>query len=736
MAVVLLCPARLAAQAVEQVVVTAGARSDARAVEPDAVNMSGTLTVAQSLNENVPSVFLSDTESNPFQADIYYRGFNASAVLGSAEGLAVYQNGDRINEAFGDTVLWDVVPLFAVSRIEVLPGSDPVLGLNALGGAVALDMKTGFDWQGEEAGVEGGSFGRAKLEAQFARQWGDGALYVGASAMHDDGWRRASPSNVVQTYADWSQHVGRGSAGLSVSFAADKLAENAAVPVQDGETAAFSTPDAAYDRVVFLQGRGGYDAGQGLSLHGDAFLRATHIETLNGQASGFAPCASAPATLCSDDAPLSTLQNSAVPASRIGNGTIGIGTTDTILYGVTAQLDWSGQLLGFDNDATFGATFDRAPTDFDSTTDLGVLALQLGGMSVASDKLALGGAQFNIRLRTMNTDTGVYGENTLAITPAVSLKLAGRFNFDTIALTDRFGTSLNGSHSYAGFNPSAKLSWQMGAGAGVYAEIGQSSRTPTAAELSCANSNQPCLFPLGFISDPGLQQVTARTIELGAKGNFDASGISFDWLAALYDTRNANDIVFVSAGPFIGSGFFTNVGDTDRRGAEAGLKAAWRDFDASLNYGFVNATFRTAFAELSRNNPRANADGLIFVKPGDALPNVPRNTFNLALGWQALTSLHLKIEMVGASTQFLRGDEANLDSPLSGYAVFNAEAEYRLTDIVTLSIEGENIFDRRYATFGLYGDPTANGALAQFTNPRLTVPGQPFGVWGGVKAYW
>ena len=727
----------MAAQAVEQVVVTAAARSDARTVDPNAVSMPGTLTVAQTLSENVPSAFLSDTESNPFQTDLYYRGFNASPVLGSAEGLAVYQNGDRINEAFGDTVLWDAVPLFAVSRIEVLPGSDPVLGLNALGGAVALDMKTGFDWQGEEAAAQGGSFGRAKLEAQFAHQWGDMAVYAGASAMHDDGWRFASPSNVVQTYAAWSEHAGRGSAGLSLSFADDKLAENAAIPVQDSAKAAFSIPDIAYDRVVFLQARGEYDAGQGLTLRGDAFLRATHIETLNGQASGFAPCPSAPMTLCNDDSPLTTLENAAVPASRIGNGTIGIETTDTLLYGATAQLDWSGKLFSLDDNATFGATFDRAPTDFDSLTELGINILQPpGGLTVASDGLALGGAQFNIRLRSINTDVGVYGENTLAITPTVGLKFAGRFNLDTIDLTDRFGTALNGAHSFSTFNPSAKLSWQASSAVSAYAEIGESSRTPTAAELSCANANQPCLFPLSFISDPGLREVTARTIELGANGKLGLGDVSLDWLADLYDTRNANDILFVSAGPSIGSGFFSNVGATDRRGAEAGLKATWREFDASLNYGFVIPTFRTAFAEPSANNPRASGDGLIFVKPGDSLPNVPRNTFNVSMGWQALAKLHLKIEMVAATAQFLRGDEANLDAPLPGFAVFNAEAEYRLTDIVTLSVEGENIFDKRYATFGLYGDPTANGALPQFTNPRLTVPGQPFGVWAGVKADW
>ncbi len=31
-------------------------------------------------------------------------------MLGTPQGLAVYQNGVRINEVFGDTVNWDLIP--------------------------------------------------------------------------------------------------------------------------------------------------------------------------------------------------------------------------------------------------------------------------------------------------------------------------------------------------------------------------------------------------------------------------------------------------------------------------------------------------------------------------------------------------------------------------------------------------------------------------------------------------
>ena len=721
----------------EEVVVTAAVRANARSVDLDEVAVPSTLTVADALNENIPSAYLSDTESNPLQPDLYYRGFDASPVLGSAEGLAVYQNGDRINEAFGDTVLWDMVPLFAVSRIDVVPGSDPVLGLNALGGAVSMNMKTAFDTEGDQVDISAGSFGRAKLSVQSSHQWGDEGLYAGAMAMHDDGWRRSSPSNLFEAYGDFSERASRGSMSASVTFATDKLSENAAVPVQDNPEGAFAIPDSAENRLVFIQGKGVYDFSHGFTFRGNAYFRDTHIESLNGQPSGFVPCAGNPLQLCNDGTPLVSLAGAPVPASAIGSGTLGVQRTETMEVGATAQIDWAGKILSLDDTAVFGVTLDNAPSDFESATELAVLAFEPGNVtSMTPDGTLLGGTSWNIRLRTINTDVGVFGEETLQVTPAVSIRVASRWNLDRIDLTDRYGTALSGNHEFSGFNPSAKVTWKATDGISLYADFGESSRTPTAAELSCASASMPCLFPLSFVSDPGLREVVARTFEVGAGGKGSWGELTFTWLADMYDTRNDHDIFFISSGHFLGSGYFSNVGDTERRGAELGLHASWRDWDASINYGFVDATFRSAFTEQSPFNPGADANGNIFVRRGNELPNIPRNGVKLSVGWLATPRLHLALQVVSTSGQYLRGDEANLQAQLSGYSVFNLDVDYRITDIVTLSIEAQNIFDSRYATFGLYGDPKGLGTYPQFTDPRFIVPAQPFGLWGGIKASW
>ena len=60
----------------------------------------------EALSTGLPGVTLGDQSGNPFQRDLNYRGFIASPVQGTPQGLAVYQNGIRINESFGDVVNW------------------------------------------------------------------------------------------------------------------------------------------------------------------------------------------------------------------------------------------------------------------------------------------------------------------------------------------------------------------------------------------------------------------------------------------------------------------------------------------------------------------------------------------------------------------------------------------------------------------------------------------------------
>jgi hypothetical protein len=75
--------------------------------------------VTQTLEQRVPGVFISDVQGNEFTSDLRYRGFTASPLQGTPQGLAVYMQGIRVNEAFGDTVNWDLIPNIAVGRADV-----------------------------------------------------------------------------------------------------------------------------------------------------------------------------------------------------------------------------------------------------------------------------------------------------------------------------------------------------------------------------------------------------------------------------------------------------------------------------------------------------------------------------------------------------------------------------------------------------------------------------------------
>jgi outer membrane receptor protein involved in Fe transport len=133
-------------------------------------------------------------------------------------------------------------------------------------------------------------------------------------------------------------------------------------------------------------------------------------------------------------------------------------------------------------------------------------------------------------------------------------------------------------------------------------------------------------------------------------------------------------------------------------------------------------------------NPGAGAGGLIAVKPGDRLSRIPLNSAKLSLRYQISAAWSAALEAIVASDLYLEGDAANLQKPIPGYVVFNAETEYQVTPHFALYVQGQNPTNNKYATFGIFGDPTGNGAFPQFTNPRFVTPAQPFGFWIGIRA--
>jgi iron complex outermembrane recepter protein len=192
---------------------------------------SRSTSLADSLLQRVPSVYINDTSVNPFQPDVQYRGFVASPTVGVPQGLAVYQNGVRVNESFGDTVNWDFIPEYAIRRLDVFP-SNPVFGLNALGGAISIEMKNGFNYQGREIELLGGSNWRRSAMAQVGIRQGNTSFYVAADALNDNGWRDRSPSELRRAYADVGVLGDRAEFHVNFTGASNFFGAAAATPIQ------------------------------------------------------------------------------------------------------------------------------------------------------------------------------------------------------------------------------------------------------------------------------------------------------------------------------------------------------------------------------------------------------------------------------------------------------------------------------------------------------------------------
>src|SRR5262249_48602904 len=116
------------------------------AIDAEGLRRGGTTNLLRTLGTDLPGVSLDEGQGNPYQPNLIYRGYEASPLGGDPQGLAVYVDGARFNHPFGDATNWDLIPDIAIDQLT-LEGSNPVFGLNALGGALAVSLKTGRSFQ-------------------------------------------------------------------------------------------------------------------------------------------------------------------------------------------------------------------------------------------------------------------------------------------------------------------------------------------------------------------------------------------------------------------------------------------------------------------------------------------------------------------------------------------------------------------------------------------------------------
>ncbi len=302
----------------------------------------------------------------------------------------------------------------------------------------------------------------------------------------------------------------------------------------------------------------------------------------------------------------------------------------------------------------------------------------------------------------------------------------------TIRIADQLGAQLNGNHRFSRFNPAAGATYKVTADLTAYGGYSEANRAPTAAELACADPVRPCSLDNFLVSDPPLKQVVARSWEVGLRGGFAlAAGGKLAWNLGLFRTDNQDDIINV-ASSVAGRGFFQNAGKTRRQGIEAGLGYKSDRWSVSADYSLVDATFQSALTLNSPNNPFADANGQIAVKPGDHLPSIPQHRLKLAAEYAATESWTIGGDLIVASDQYLRGDESNQNPKIPGYAVVNLHSSYRIGESVEIFGLIQNLFDQKYQTFGVFFDPTQIPSLG-LSNPRSLSPAAPLAAFGGLR---
>ncbi|MDE2303634.1 MAG: TonB-dependent receptor [Sphingomonadales bacterium] len=769
--------------------------ANAQLLGGDALTRQNPSNIADLLDAGLGSVSVSNASGSPYQNDVSYRGFQATSLLGAATGLSVWLDGIPMNEPFGGNVNWDLIPVNAIARVEVLPGSNPVFGLNSLGGTLALTARNGADDGGLSLQAEGGSFARRAFRGAMGGTLGAGTFdwFVAGNHDEDGGYRWYTHTRVDQAYGKGRWHGEGRDAELAVIWSRSRLDGTQGLPLSmlAMPQMAYSWPDDVANDQLIVNLKGDAQLSGTIKLSGNLYMRHSAASAINSNASedtancieqGGGPYA------CSRAAPtagtaldLATTNAFAPGTPQNGNFipypgplpihdyTSAIDTTLALswlhqhIFGGNALLDVEPKLFGMANDLDLGGSFERAAITYAQTSTLAYL-VRYQAVPMASNLRYGSAAGFagnpqvsSLGVTSMQDSFNLFLRDTLKPTARLSLTASLSVTGSRVTLNGSHATDLapDGSYSWTGLdgapyynpayigarfwatgadgpsylatatvpaggiagpqsepvtgahrfghvNPAFGLTWNPAADLNLFASYAQAMRAPTAIELACASPAAPCALPTGFNGDPALKAVVARSAELGARGTVSAV---LSWNVAIYRSLVGNDIAFIYNAA--GLGYFANVGTTERKGIELGARAQWHRVTLSASYGYVAATYRSSFRD-------AHGDT---VAPGDRITGIPAAGFKLRALYSPSRRITLGADLIASSGQYAHGDEANLYPAVPGYVVVNLDLHLMPVARLELFTDVTNLFDRRYASFGMLANNVYTGADEEFLTP-------------------
>lgn len=730
-------------------------------VKGEEIVKQNSLSIADFMSNSMLGVNVNEVQNNPFQPNVNYRGFSASPLLGTPQGISVFVDGVRVNEAFGDVVNWDLIPLNAIQGMQLVPGSNPVYGLNTLGGALSVQTKSGRTSPGGAVDLSGGSWGRVQGNAEYGGVSQDGSVdyFFAVNGFHEQGWRDFSPSDVRQAFGKIGWQGEKTDMNLSLTLADNELWGNGLVQKDFLKAQSYDSintkPDITENKMLFLNYNLTHYFADDIIFSANSYYRKGRTRTLNGDVNDDLEIEDANADDFIDSDEIASANSNCLindEADENCSGAINRTKSTRESYGATAQMTFTQDLFGHKNQFITGAGYDLGRTKFKQSSEFGLLTANRGVSGLGFDN-----DEARVDLVAKSRTWSLFATDTFSFNDMYHLTMSGRYNYTRINNRDKITPegeleSLTENASFNRFNPAIGLSITPSKELSFYGSYNEGSRAPTAIELGCAFQDTngdglgdtPCRLPNAMAGDPPLKKVVSKTFEAGVRGQLSQQ---LGYSASIYRTRNIDDIQFIAANSQ-GDGNFLNVGGTRREGLDLGLNGLFGTrFKWNLGYSYVRATYQSEFTianEVNSNAIDTNGDGdgdQIQVKKGDYLSGIPKHQFKLRGEWQALPQWTIGSNIVAFSDQYSFGNENNAHqgegAKVRGYTVVNLDTRYIFGNTGWQAYARvNNIFDREYYSAGMLGESffTANGQFAGNDEASfLVAPGAPRAGWIGVR---
>lgn len=649
----------------------------------DVRNLSPGSAGAANALSRLPGVSVYDDQGTPAQPTLEVRGFNISPVVGVAQGVSVFLDGVRINEADAQEVNFDLIPMDAVERAQLIRGPATLYGKNTLAGALLFFSQRGSDVPVLSAEVSGGSFGAygATVNAGGRSNGLDG--YLSANFLDETGWRDQSGIRERSLFLNVGRKRDSTDLALTVMYANDNIAEPGSLPASwlaVNRQFNYTGGDFFAPELWHLSLRGERPWGAGM-LRGALYFRHLSAEQFNVNVE--APSSDAFITNAS--------------------------------YGLTGE--WAALLRAWGRALALTVGGELGAADVKET----IYARLTADTSVHYPGECDPATGLCANVHVPETDAAFFAQAVLQLSASTSLTAALRGDYVRLPFQDLYDSANSATSSYTHLSPRIGANFTVSPTVRGYATIGGGFRAPAPVELGCASPDAPCPLPYALGDDPPLRPVTLTSYEIGADWEPNGGVGTLD--ASLFLTDVHDEIVFTASTNT--TGYFVNIPHTQRQGIElSGTLKLPLGMRASASYTHLLASYQST-GLLSSSLPVPDS-----IKPGNVFPLSPSDRVTFTLGATKVLgagALDAELAMNAVSTQYLRGDDANAEAPLPGYAVWRLRFAYQLEHL-GVSLAVRNLFDHVFSSFGTYGNNPVGppgGPPAADPTERFYTPAAP-----------